>query len=133
MASKSAKKLTPKRGKMQVYNAEGSKAVEAAEDEADDFKKGGVAKKKKDHEKLKHGGHAEGMEMKHRADKKSRGGHAHRKPDGEFKHGGKTHEMHKRAEGGRTPYSSGHKTSMGAAAGETNSGHEGQRPADGGD
>lgn len=123
MASKSAKKLTPKRGKMQIYNAEGSKAVDAAEDETGDFKKGGVAKKKKDHEKLKHGGHAEGMEMKPRADKKSRGGKTHMEKE----------MRHKRADGGKTPYSSGHKTSMGAAAGTTNSGHEGQRPADGGD
>lgn len=108
MASRSAKSGM-KKGKMQVYNASGSKAVDAAEDEDAAFKKGGVAKKKKDHEKLKHGGHAEGMEAKERADRKPR---------------------HKRAAGGRTPYSSGHNTTMPSEGEKTNTGHESQRPAE---
>ena len=95
-----------KKEKMQVYNAKGSKAVDAAEDEEGDFKKGGVAKKKRDHEKLKSGGHVEGDKAKHMA----------HKPRGEH---------HKRKAGGRTPYSSGH-----ATTGEMDghSGHESERP-----
>ena len=111
MASRTAK-AGMKKGKMQVYNAQGSKAVGAAEDETGEFKKGGVAKKKRDHEKLKHGGHAEGHMAMVRADKKSR---------------------HKRAMGGKTPYSSGKETSMGESKGSTNLGHEGERPAESGD
>lgn len=98
---------TPK-GKMQVYNAQGSKAEEAGMDETPEFKKGGVAKKKRDHEKLKKGGHAEGEMAMMRADKKPRG------------------MMHKRAAGGRTPYSSGHETSMPK---DTHNGHESERPS----
>lgn len=112
MASRTAK-AGMKKGKMQVYNAQGSKEVEAADDEEPGFKKGGAAKKKRDHEKLKHGGHAEGMRAKARGDKKPRGEH------------------HKRASGGRTPYSSGHVTTSPKESGETNSGHEGQRPEGG--
>lgn len=100
---------TPK-DKMQIYNAKGSKAMEAAEDEHGEFNKGGVAKKKRDHEKLKAGGMAEGHEAKHRGDKKPRGEH------------------HKRAAGGRTPFSSGHETSMPK---EAHSGHESERPSEG--
>jgi hypothetical protein len=100
---------TPK-GKMQMYNAQGSKAAAAAEDETPEFKKGGVAKKKKDHEKLKSGGAAEGKMAAMRADKKPRGEH------------------HKRAAGGRTPYSSGHETSMPKG---DNNGHESERPGAG--
>lgn len=108
MASRSAK-AGMKKGKMQIYNASGSKAVDAAEDETADFKKGGVAKKKKDHEKLKSGGMAEGGMAMKRADKKPR---------------------HKRASGGRTPYSSGKNTSMDSISGSTNTGHEDQRPTE---
>jgi len=97
---------TPK-GKLQVYNAKGSKAEESAMDEHGDFHKGGVAKKKRDHEKLRAGGMAEGKEAMHRGDKKPRGEH------------------HKRAAGGRTPYSSGHETHMSK---DDHSGHEGERP-----
>lgn len=96
--------------KMNVYNGAGSPQVAAAEDETPGFKKGGVAKKKRDHEKLADGGMAEGGMAKHRMDKKSRGGH------------------HKRASGGRTPYSSGSNTSAPSESGKTESGHEGQRP-----
>lgn len=105
MASRSAK-AEMKKGKAQVYNAQGSKAMEAAEDETGDFKKGGVAKKKRDHEKLKRGGAVHGEKMKHMAHKP-------------------------RKSGGRTPYSSGHATSMPSEAGKTDSGHEGQRPEGG--
>lgn len=108
MASRSAK-AGMRKGKMQVYNALGSKAVESADDEEDGFKKGGVAKKKRDHEKLKVGGHADGHEMKMRGDKKPR---------------------HKRAAGGRTPYTSGHNTSMDSISGKTDQGHESQRPSE---
>lgn len=118
MASRSAK-AGMKRGKMQVYNAQGSKAVESAEDEEGEFKHGGKAK----HKRRRHGGHAEGHEPHHRADKKARGGHT----DGKMKHGG----HHRRAAGGKTPYSSGHHTTMPGEAGKTDSGHEGQRPSEG--
>lgn len=107
MASRSAK-AGMKSGKKQIYNAVGSKAVEAAEDETGEFKKGGVAKKKRDHEKLKSGGMAEGGMAAMRADKKPR---------------------HKRAAGGKTPYSSGKNTSMDSISGSTNTGHESQRPS----
>lgn len=103
MASRSAK-AGMRKGKEQVYNAQGSKAVEAAEDEHGEFKKGGVAKKKRDHEKLKRGGHVHGEKAKHMSHKP------------------------RRAAGGKTPYSSGHSTSMPSEAGKTDSGHEGQRP-----
>jgi hypothetical protein len=91
-----------KKGKEQEYNAQGSKEMSDAHDETDDFKRGGHAKKKK----MRHGGHVEGHKAKERAD---------RKP-------------HKRAMGGRTPFSSGHETSMPKEGGKTDTGHEGQRP-----
>lgn len=97
MASRSAKK------KMQIYNAQGSKAVDAAEDETGEFKKGGRAK----HAKRKDGGMVDGAMAK-------KGGHKPR--------------VHKRAAGGKTPYSSGHSTSMPDTGGKTETGHEGQRP-----
>lgn len=90
----------------QEYNAQGSHEMHEAEEKDDGFKKGGAAKKKRDHEKLKHGGHAEGMKAKERAD---------RKP-------------HRRKDGGRSPYSAGHHTTTMPEAGKTDSGHEGQRP-----
>lgn len=110
MASRTAKAEMKKGSKgKQIYNAQGSKAIEAAEDETGEFKKGGVAKKKRDHEKLKHGGHVEGEKMAHMS----------HKPRG-----------HKRKAGGKTPYSSGH-TTTGESDG--NNGHEGERPAMSGD
>lgn len=84
---------------MQMYNAQGSNEAKEAEDETAEFKRGGKAKK--------HGGHAEGKMAHHRGDKKPR---------------------HKRASGGRTPYSSGSVTSSPSESGKTNSGHESQRP-----
>lgn len=98
-----------KKVKGQEYNAKDTKAMEAATDEEPGFKKGGVPKKKRDHEKLKRGGHAEGEMAKMRADKKPR---------------------HKRAAGGRTPYTSGHNTSMDPISGKTDRGHEGERPSE---
>lgn len=56
---------------------------------------------------MKKGGKVQGKAAKGRADKKSR---------------------HKRASGGRTPYTSGNKTSTPSESGATDSGHEGQRP-----
>jgi hypothetical protein len=113
MASRKAKeKMKAKKGgKIQDYNAQGSHEEKEALETAPEFKKGGVAKKKKDHEKLKHGGHAEGEEMKMRADRKPM--------------------AHKRKAGGRTPYSSGHETSMPKEGRRTDLGHEGERPAGG--
>lgn len=95
--------------KPQMYNAQGSKAAEAAEDEDPDFKKGG--------RKRKAGGVAEGHEARQRMDrpergKRKEGGAAKReeereeRAEHEMKHGGRE----KRAAGGRTghsPYSSG--------------------------
>jgi len=114
MASRSAKK-----GSRQEYNAVGSKAMEAADDEEPGFHKGGrakkeAAKKRKEHEKLKHGGRAEGEEAKERADRKPRGEH-----------------RHKRAAGGRTPYSTGSKESAGMDD-KKGAGHESLRPPMGG-
>lgn len=119
MASRTMKKSSGhlKRGKGNMYNAVGAPEEGEAMDTEPGFKKGGRAHHKKKHH-LKHGGHAEGHEPKHRADKKSRGGHAH------MKHGG----HHHRAAGGRTPYSSGSKVAMGENGGKTETGHEGQRP-----
>lgn len=100
MASRTMKKGGHAKGgktHMQVYNAQGSHEVGEAMDEKPDFKKGGNAKK---------GGKVHGMKAEMRADKKPR---------------------HKRAAGGRTPYSSGH--SMGKEASSTaGEGHEGNRP-----
>ena len=56
---------------------------------------------------MKKGGKVEGKMAKGRADKPSR---------------------HKRAAGGRTPYTSGHMTESPSESGKTESGHEGQRP-----
>lgn len=100
MASRSAKM---KKTSKNMYNAVGSPEEKSAMDETADFKKGGKVKK---HAK---GGHVEGEKEKARADKKPRG-------------------MHKRAAGGRTPYTSGHNTSEPSEGGATNSGHESQRP-----
>lgn len=106
------------KGTKNVYNAKGSPEMESAEDETPGFKKGGVAKKKRDHEKLKKGGKVEGEMAKMRADKKPRGHHA--------EGGHAKMEHHKRAAGGRTPYTSGHSTT--SDVDNTNSGHEGARP-----
>lgn len=106
MASRTAKAEMKKGSKgKQIYNAQGSEAIKAAEDETGDFKKGGVAKKKRDHEKLKHGGEVGGEKAMHMA----------HKPRG-----------HKRKAGGKTPYSSGHSTT---GESEGNNGHEGERPS----
>lgn len=107
MASRSAKKATSKHmkktpGQDHLYNAQGSPEASEAKDETPGFKKGGRAKHKS-------GGHVEGGKGKMRADHKARG-------------------HHKRAAGGRTPYSSGHSTSSPSESGATNSGHESQRP-----
>lgn len=51
---------------VQEYNAQGSEAVKAADDESDDFNKGGRAKRR-------HGGHTEGHEARGRADRERRG------------------------------------------------------------
>jgi hypothetical protein len=76
------------REKVNEYNAVGSPAVKAAEDEEPGFKKGGEARKKR-----RDGGMASGESEAPRMDRRSRGGHE------------------KRAAGGRTgshsPYSSG--------------------------
>lgn len=108
MASRTAKKHM-KKTKEHLYNAQGAPEAGEAMDETAGFKRGGKAKKHGHH---KHGGHVEGHEAKHRADHKARGGKAH----------------HKRASGGRTPYSSGSMTTTPSESGKTNSGHEGQRP-----
>lgn len=95
------------KGTRNVYNAANSPEMESAEDETAAMKKGGKVKK---HMKRKHGGKIEGEKERARADKMPRGMH------------------HKRASGGRTPYTSGHVTSEPAEGGKTNSGHEDQRP-----
>jgi hypothetical protein len=100
-----------KKTKEHMYNAQGAPEAGEAMDETPGFKKGGVAKKKKDHEKLKKGGMVEGEMEKMRADKKSRGGKAH-----------------KRAAGGRTPYTSGHVTTDASSLGDKDNGHESERP-----
>lgn len=116
-------------GKDHLYNAKGSPEASEAEDETAGMKRGGKAKKRKD------GGKAEGHKGKHRADKLARGGKAHHSHSAHG-HAGHHHskhvqmkEMHKRASGGRTPYTSGHMTSEPSESGSTNSGHESQRPA----
>ena len=81
-----------------LYDAQGAPEAGEAEDEKDDFKRGGKAKRKS-------GGMAEGKEAKMRGDKKPR--------------------RHKRASGGRSPFTSGHDTTE--PKGE-NSGHESERP-----
>lgn len=100
MASRSAKM---KKTKINMYNAKGAPEEGEAMDTTPGFKKGGKTVKRKA------GGMVEGEKEKHRADKKPR---------------------HKRASGGRTPYSSGSQTSMPAEAGKTNRGHEGERPGE---
>lgn len=108
MASRSAKKATSKHIRKtaeHLYDAQGAPEAGEAMDDTPGMKKGGRAHKK-------HGGHVEGHKGKMRADHKARGGKAH----------------HKRAAGGRTPYTSGHMTSSPSESGKTDSGHEGQRP-----
>lgn len=105
--ARSAKMKKEPKSTRNVYNAEGSPEMESADDETPGFKKGGKVKK---HMKRKEGGHVEGEKEKHRADKKSRGG-----------------EVHKRAAGGRTPYTSGHNTT--SDVDKAASGHESERPA----
>lgn len=118
MASRSAKpSMKAKKIKEHLYNAQGAPEAGEAMDETPGFKKGGMVKKKRDHEKLKKGGMVEGEMEKMRADKKSRGGKAH-----------KEGEHHKRASGGRTPYTSGHVTSDAQSMGDKNNGHESERP-----
>lgn len=116
-------------GKDNMYNAKGSPEEGEAMDEEAGMKRGGKAKKRK------HGGMAEGHKSKHRADKLARGGKAHHSHEAHG-HAGHHHskatqhkEMHKRASGGRTPYTSGHMTSEPTESGMTNSGHESQRPS----
>lgn len=111
MASRTAKKGM-KKTKEHLYNAQGAPEAGEAMDETPGFKRGGKAKKHGHH---KRGGHVEGGEAKHRADHKKRGGHAHGM-------------HHKRASGGRTPYSSASSTSTPSESGKTNSGHESERP-----
>ena len=125
MASRTMKAL--KRGRANVYNAKGSPEEHESMEDTAEFKKGGVAKKKKDHEKLKHGGYAEGKEPKMRADKKPRGHHAKGgKTEEHMKRGGHM-EHHKRASGGRTPYTSGSVTTD-MSKGDKDNGHESERP-----
>lgn len=81
-----------------LYNAAGSPEAHEAEDEVDDFKKGGKARKRKD------GGKAEGKAAKERGDRKPRA---------------------KRAAGGHTPFTSGHNTTDPKSV---NDGHESERP-----
>ena len=121
MASRTAKMPHMKKTKEHLYNAQGAPEAGEAMDETAEFHKGGKTKKKH-HMKRKHGGHVDGEHEKHRADKKSRGGHAHEHE----KKGGHAH--HHRAHGGRTPYTSGHATSSPSESGKTDRGHEGQRP-----
>jgi len=83
--------------------------AEAEDDKAEFSKGGGVAKKKRDHEKLKEGGEVHGKEAKMRADKPMR--------------------MKRKAGGSaRSPYSSGHAVDKptDSTAGD---GHEGVRPS----
>lgn len=96
-----------KKAKMQVYNAQGSKAEEAGEDETPDFKKGGRAKKKA-------GGHVEGKKEEERMDRRKREHHA------KGGHVGRA----KRSMGGRSPYSSAHDV-KGEADSTAGRGHEG--------
>jgi len=134
MASRSAHKAKMKKTREYLYNAKGAPEDSEAMDETPGFRHGGKIKKKR--AKHKHGGHVEGEREKHRADRKPRGHHAH---------GGKAHERmveerdhkreehrehHKRASGGRTPYSSGHNPGEPKEAGRTDTGHEGQRPSE---
>lgn len=102
MASRKLKKGGS--AKMNVYNAKGAPEEHEAMDEEPGFRKGGRAHKK-------HGGKLEGGKSEMRADKKARG-------------------HHKRAAGGRTPYSSGSKM-MGEADSTPGEGHEGTRPEGG--
>ncbi len=115
------------------YNAKGSPEMKEAEDEREEFKKGG-------HEKRKAGGHAMGEHAEHRADKEPRGrrakggathhhevehhkGHTathHGEGDIHMKRGG---EHHKRAAGGSV-WSSGSKLRPPA---DGDRGHEGQK------
>lgn len=91
--------------KVNVYNAAGSPEVREAEDEEEDFKHGGKAKRK-------HGGHAEGEMAMHRADRMPRGrraaggavalakgGRAHHGHGGHH-HDGHEHEVEHKGEHG---------------------------------
>lgn len=70
-----------------MYNAKGSPEEKEAEDEAEDFHKGGKAKRK-------HGGHAEGEAAMHRADRMPRGKRAVGGATPALAKGGRTHEGH---------------------------------------
>lgn len=111
MASRSAKMPKMKKTKEHLYDAQGAPEAGEAMDETPGMHKGGKVKK---HAKRKDGGHVEGKKEHHRADKKARGG-----------------MHHKRASGGRTPYTTGHMTTEPAESKKTDSGHEGQRPSSG--
>lgn len=129
MARRAKKEMKAEKGSRNVYNAAGSPEMESADDETPGMKKGGKAKK---HMKRKHGGKVEGHEPKHRADKKARGGHVKKHPERAKEHERMGEhfmmERHKRASGGRTPYTSGHMTHEPEESGKTDSGHESQRP-----
>lgn len=107
MAAKKGKMPSMKKTKEHLYNAQGAPEAGEAMDETAGFKKGGKTKKRMHR---KEGGKVEGEKEKHRSDKKERGVH------------------HKRASGGRTPYSTGSKVESPSESGKTDSGHEGQRP-----
>ena len=94
---KAEKELKAKKGPETLYDGQGSPEAKEEEDEKDEFKKGG-------HLKRKHGGKAEGKEAKERGDRKPR---------------------HKRAAGGRTPFSTGHETHEPK---DGHDGHESSRP-----
>jgi hypothetical protein len=115
---------TEKKVEGQEYNAVGSRAMAAAHDEKPGFKKGGAAheteaeeereEEKEKKKKMRRGGKVEGKEARERADRKPRG-----------------EKRHKRAAGGRTPYSTGSKEESGMDD-RKGAGHESERPPMGG-
>lgn len=115
--------------KMQEYNAQGSEAMKSAKDEDPGFKKGGKTRRALKHGgKAKHSkGHADGGATEPAAEKKQ-----HLKSGGTVAGEHAKHRMDrpKRKAGGRTPYSTGHMG--GGNPSNPNSGHESQRPPEGG-
>lgn len=87
------------RAKENVYNAKGSPEEREADDEKPSFKRGGHEKR----EKRAHGGKVDGHK-KHHLGKRPR-----------------------RADGGKSPYTSGHKLSA-PASGKSGDGHESVQP-----
>jgi hypothetical protein len=105
------------KGKKENEKLVGTKGTEEVDKDIDEeepgFAKGGkTGGKKREHRK--DGGKAEGEKPMHRPDRAARGGGMH--------------EHHRRASGGRTPYSTGSVSTGGEAKDSAGRGHEDVRP-----